>query len=98
MGIILNILYNIKHQNIKHQNTKKSISKTRLVAGLGEILLIPELQQSSNALITVNFSLDEGKDLYCVPSRITENNYCNYLIRQGAELVINAEDIFRNLY
>ena len=44
-------------------------------------------------MITVGHGLEQGKDIYCVPSRINDALGCNYLIQQGAKLVINVSDI-----
>ena len=55
-------------------------------------LVISEYQQSGT-MITVGHGLEQGKDIYCVPSRINDALGCNYLIQQGAKLVINVSDI-----
>ena len=64
---------------LKHENTYKDTNS--------------EANQQSGTMITVGHGLEQGKDIYCVPSRINDALGCNYLIQQGAKLVINVSDI-----
>lgn len=68
--------------------------RNRIVAGLGQKLLVVEAKQRSGTMITVNYSLEQGKDVYCVPNRIGEYDGCNRLISQGANIMIDVEDMF----
>ena len=68
--------------------------RNRIVAGLGEKLIVVEAKQRSGTMITVNFSLNQGKDIYCVPNRIGEYDGCNRLISQGADILVDVEDLF----
>lgn len=67
--------------------------RNRLIAGLSESLLVTEAKKRSGTMITVGFALDQGKEIFCVPGRITDNNGCNYLIQQGAKLVMSVHDL-----
>lgn len=68
--------------------------RNRIVAGLGDKLIVVEAKQRSGTMITVNFSLNQGKDIYCVPNRIGEYDGCNRLISQGANILVDVEDLF----
>ena len=67
--------------------------RNRIISGLSESILVTEANQQSGTMITVGHGLEQGKDIYCVPSRINDALGCNYLIQQGAKLVINVSDI-----
>ena len=67
--------------------------RNRLVAGLGQAVLVTEAYYRSGTLITVRHALEQGKDVYCVPARADEKSVCNKLIRDCAYLVEEAKDI-----
>ena len=54
-----------------------------------------EAKRKSGTLLTVDFALDQGKDIYAVPGNINSINSVgtNDLIKQGAKLVTNFEEI-----
>ena len=55
-----------------------------------------EASKKSGTLITVDFALEQGKDVYCVPGNINSvNSYgTNELIKNGANVLTNIEDIY----
>lgn len=65
----------------------------RIIAGLSNALLVTESRNQSGTMITVGYALEQGKDIFCVPSRIYDNLGCNKLIQQGAKLVNCINDI-----
>jgi len=69
--------------------------RNRIISGLSKAVLIPEAGKKSGALITANFALDGGKDVFCVPGRIDSllSEGTNKLIKEGAKLVSDIEDI-----
>lgn len=67
--------------------------RNRIIAGLSGAVLVTEAKQRSGTMITVGHALEQGKDIFCIPSRITDYLGCNYLIQQGAKLVNNVNDI-----
>lgn len=67
--------------------------RNRLIAGLSESILVTEAMLKSGTMITVGHALEQGKDVFCVPGRITDYLGCNNLIQQGAKLVNKVEDI-----
>lgn len=71
------------------------VARNRIVAGLGEAVLVTECKSSSGALITANFALESGKTVMAVPGNIT-SEYCagpNNLIKKGAIPVTDATDV-----
>ena len=67
--------------------------RNRIVAGLSDDILVTQAKERSGTLITVGYALEQGKDVYCVPSRIDDPEGCNLMIQQGAKLVMSAQDI-----
>lgn len=72
--------------------------RNRIIAGLSSSLLVTEAKIKSGTMITVGHALEQGKDVYCIPSRIDENIGCNILIQQGAKLVNTVKDIIEDTY
>ncbi len=65
------------------------VRRNRLISGLSDTLVVVEAKSKSGTLTTVDFALEQGKDVVAVPGRITDRTSvgCNELIRQGAEIV-----------
>ena len=70
-------------------------ARNRIISGLCSGIVVVEAKQRSGTLITVDFALDQGRDVFVVPGNINSINSVgtNYLIRQGAMLVTAYEDI-----
>lgn len=67
--------------------------RNRIIAGLSKGILVSEAAMKSGTMITVGHGLEQGKDIFCIPGSIEGANGCNYLIQQGAKLVLNVDDI-----
>lgn len=69
--------------------------RNRLIAGLCDLLLIIEAKEKSGSLITADYALEQGKDIYAAPGRITDplSAGCNRLIRQGAGILLSPEEL-----
>ncbi|GIW65199.1 MAG: DNA processing protein DprA [Candidatus Parcubacteria bacterium] len=72
--------------------------RNRIIAGLSDGILIIEAPIDSGALITARFGLDLNKEIFVIPSDIYNKNYYGSLrlIQEGANLVIEPEDILRH--
>lgn len=71
-------------------------NRNRIIAGLSASILVSEAHQKSGTMITVGYALDQGKDVFCIPSRINDPRGCNTLIQQGAKLVLDVHDIIED--
>lgn len=69
--------------------------RNRIVAGMTLGTVVVEANLSSGALITANFAIDYGRQVFAVPGRIDSprSKGCHELIKKGAKLCEGAEDI-----
>ena len=58
-----------------------------------EHICVIEANYKSGTMNTVAYGLEYGKDICCVPSLANNNSGCNKLIKEGAKLVENLNDI-----
>lgn len=73
--------------------------RNRIISGLGEALIVIEAKEKSGTLITVDMALEQGREVFVLPGRITDSLSagCNKLIKQGAAILTSPEDIFQFL-
>ena len=73
--------------------------RNRVIAGLAQGALVVEAREKSGALITARLSLDENRDVFAIPGSVFSAVSAgpNQLIRQGARMVMRAEDILEEL-
>ena len=74
-------------------------ARNRIVAGLARATVVVEARERSGALITADFALELGRDVFAVPGEITSalSAGTNDLIRQGATPLLRAGDVFEAL-
>jgi DNA processing protein len=71
-------------------------ARNRIISGLSEKIVVVEAGIKSGSLITVDFALEQGRDVYAVPGNILEVNSkgVNNLIKEGAKLLDSYEDLY----
>ena len=74
-------------------------ARNRIISGLADCVLVVEAKEKSGSLITGDYALEQGKDLYAIPGRLTDpcSAGCNYLIKQGAGIVLSPDDLLEEL-
>lgn len=73
--------------------------RNRLISILSDVVLIIEAKEKSGSLITADFALEQGRDVYALPGRVTDmlSYGCNRLIAQGAGIILSVEDCLAEL-
>jgi len=75
------------------------ICRNRIISGLSHGVMIVEGGEKSGALITAKYAAIQGKDVFAPPGPINSKNSIapNILLKQGAKLVTETQDILDEL-
>ena len=70
-------------------------ARNRVISGLSDSVLVVEARKNSGTNITVDFALEQGKDVFVIPGNIYSktSDGTNYLITEGAIPVLSYKDI-----
>ncbi len=70
-------------------------ARNRIISGISKGVVVIEAKEKSGTLITVDFALEQGRDIYVVPGNINSVNSVgtNNLIKQGAKLITSYNEI-----
>jgi DNA processing protein len=74
-------------------------ARNRIIAGLTKATVVVEARERSGALITADFALEDGREVFAVPGEITSSLSAgtNELIRLGATPLTKAADVLEAL-
>lgn len=72
-------------------------ARNRIISGLSDSVLVVEARKNSGTNITVDFALEQGKDVFVIPGNIYSktSDGTNFLITEGAIPVLSYKDILK---
>lgn len=74
-------------------------ARNRIVSGMADAVVVIEARSRSGTLITVDMALEQGREVFVVPGRVTDrlSDGCNWLIKQGAGILLSPEEFLEEL-
>ncbi len=74
--------------------------RNRIISGLSDLILVIEARGGSGTLITTDYALAQGKEVFALPGRVTDplSEGCNRLIAQGASMALEPGDLTERFF
>jgi DNA processing protein len=75
------------------------IARNRIVSGISDAVLVIEASRKSGTMHTAGFALEQGRSVMAIPGPITSpsSEGCHNLLKSGARLITDVNDIFDEL-
>lgn len=76
------------------------LTRNRIISALSQVVVVVEAGERSGAMSTANHGAEQGRQVAAVPGPVTSaaSIGCHRLIREGAALVTNAEEIMELMF
>jgi len=73
--------------------------RNRIISGLADVVAVVEAGEKSGTLITVDMALEQGKEVFVMPGRMTDkySRGCNKLIKQGAGVILSPREFVKEI-
>lgn len=73
--------------------------RNRLVAGLAQAVVVVEARERSGSLSTAGHAAEQGREVFAVPGPlgVATSAGTNRLLRDGAQLLLDADDVLQHL-
>lgn len=77
---------------------KYFVQRNRIISGLSNAVIVVEAKERSGALITAEYAIEQGREVWAIPGNIFNDNAkgTNNLIKDGASCLTNLIDILKN--
>ncbi|MDG5788202.1 DNA-processing protein DprA [Evansella sp. AB-P1] len=74
--------------------------RNRIISGLSSATFVVEAKDKSGSLITADLALQQGRDVFALPGRISnvESQGTNKLIQDGAKIILSENDILEEYF
>lgn len=74
--------------------------RNRIISGLCSSVVVVEAMEKSGSLITAEFGMEQGRDIFAVPGAIASplSDGCNHLIEKGAMILRSPEQLIEYIY
>ena len=71
--------------------------RNRIISGMSDVILVIEAREKSGSLITANLGLEQGKEIFALPGRVSDplSAGCNCLISEGAGVLLTPETVLQ---
>ncbi len=73
--------------------------RNRIISGFADVVLVIEARKRSGTLITVDMALEQGREVYALPGRVTDalSEGCNRLLMQGASMALSPGELIQDM-